>query len=118
MSKFNTFLTVFVIACITIGVFGVLYLQSVFSMSGNMQDDVFGSSAPDFFDLFNQQLIIAGIVMLIANLAYRILGIVYVTKIETLNQAEKVVWTLGFIFFGFVVAIVFLLIAKNRKFLE
>ena len=117
MTKFNTFLAVFIIACITIVIFVVFYLQSFFAMAVNSHDLIVNDTT-DFFYFFNSQIIISGVVMLIANLAYRILGIVYITKIPALTDAEKVIWSLGFVFFGFVVAIVFLLIAKNRKFLD
>jgi len=117
MSRYNTFLTVFITACITIAVFVLFYLQSFFAMAINTEHGIVHESH-DFFYFFNQQIIISGIVTVIANLAYRILGIVYISKIKSLTDVEKVVWALGFIFFGFVVAIVFLLIAKNRKFLD
>lgn len=118
MQKLNSFITVFIIAIVATGVFLVFYFKAFFALS--FHDELYNSGEFDpFFDvILNPQLIISGIVMGIANIAYRALAIYYVSKTPSINQGEKIMWILGFVCFGFVTAIVFILIARNRRLLE
>ena len=58
------------------------------------------------------------LVLGLSSLAYRILGIVYVAKSKTVSDGEKALWIVGFIIMGFITGIVFLVMAKGRKFVE
>lgn len=117
MSKYNTFLFVFIISIIAFIVFMAFYLNAVFSFAfhGNeYRRDGFEI----FATIFNPTVIFSGIVLAASSLAYRIIGIVYVAKSKTVNDGEKALWIIGFIMMGFITAIVFLVMAKGRKFVE
>ena len=96
MNKYNTFLTVFIISVIAMIVFLVFYLQAIFGVIRTV--DEFRGEEP--------------------SLTYRILGIVHVAKNKTVKDGEKALWIIGFIIMGFITAIVFLVMAKGRKFVE
>lgn len=68
--------------------------------------------------LFSPQVVISGLVLAISSLVYRIQGIVYVARNKTVSDGEKALWIVGFILMGFVTAIVFLIMAKGRKFVD
>ena len=118
MSKYNTFLIVFIISVVSLIFFLVFYLNGIFSIVhiAHKYDN------PDPLELLSTLLspyiIISGLVMGVANLIYRILGIVHVAKNKTVTDGEKALWIIGFIIMGFVTAIVFLIMAKGRKFVD
>jgi tellurite resistance protein TehA-like permease len=120
MTKYNTFLTVFIIAVIAMIVFFIFYFQAIFGFMRTMQE--FRNEQPNPFYIFNTiftpQVIISAIVLGFSSLTYRILGIVHVAKNKTVKDGEKALWIVGFILMGFVTAIVFLVMAKGRKFVE
>lgn len=68
--------------------------------------------------LFTPQVIISGAIMGISSLIYRILGIVYVAKNNTVTDIEKVLWIIGFVLMGFITGIVFLILAKGKKIVD
>jgi hypothetical protein len=118
MTKYNTFLFIFIVCVIAMIVFFTFYLQAIFGFAINMSDIDRGHPNPfEFFGrIFTPQVIISGMLMGLSSLAYRILGIVYVAKNKTVGDGEKALWIVGFIIMGFVTAIVFLVMAKGRKF--
>jgi hypothetical protein len=71
-----------------------------------------------FSTIFTAGIIISFAVMSLCSLAARILGIVSVVKNKMVSDAEKALWVIGFIMMGFVTAIVFLILAKGKKFVE
>jgi heme/copper-type cytochrome/quinol oxidase subunit 4 len=71
-----------------------------------------------FSRIFSPTVIISGMIMGLSSLTYRILGIVYVAKNKTVSDGEKALWIVGFIIMGFVTAIVFLVMAKGRKYVD
>lgn len=120
MTKYNTFLTVFIISVIALIVFLIFYMQAIFGFMHTMQE--FRGEEPSPFLIFNTifspQVIISAIVLGLSSLTYRILGIVHVAKSKTAGDGEKALWIVGFILMGFITAIVFLVMAKGRKFVE
>jgi heme/copper-type cytochrome/quinol oxidase subunit 4 len=120
MTKYNTFLTVFIISVIAMIVFLVFYMQAIFGVIRTV--DEFRGDEPSPFLIFNTifspQVIISAIVLGLSSLTYRILGIVHVAKSKTAGDGEKALWIVGFILMGFITAIVFLVMAKGRKFVE
>jgi hypothetical protein len=120
MNKYNTFLTVFIISAIALIVFLVFYMQGIFGFVRNMAES--GGEEPNPFLIFNTifspQVIISAIVMGLSGLVFRVLGIVYVAKNKTVKDGEKALWIVGFILMGFITGIVFLVMAKGRKFVE
>jgi hypothetical protein len=119
MNKYNTFLSVFIISVVAMVAFFIFYLQAIFGFALNVHE--FNDSNPpfEFFSrIFSPQVIISGIILGISSLVYRILGIVHVARNKTVSDGEKALWIVGFILMGFVTAIVFLIMAKGRKFVD
>lgn len=120
MNKYNAFLTVFIISVVAMIVFIMFYMQAIFGLAFNMhQHNAYDSNPFEFLrDIFSPQVIISGIILGISSLVYRIQGIVYVARNKTVTDGEKALWIIGFIIMGFVTAIVFLIMAKGRKFVD
>ena len=120
MTKYNTFLLIFILSTLAMIVFFVFYMQAIFGFAMNVNEfDGRHSNPFEFFGrVFTPQVIISAMVMGFSSLAYRILGIVHVAKNKTVGDGEKALWIVGFIIMGFVTAIVFLVMAKGRKFVE
>ena len=118
MTKYNTFLFIFIVSVIAMIVFLVFYMQAIFGFAMNMNEfDGRHQNPFDFFGrIFTPQVIISAMMMGFSSLAYRILGIVYVAKNKTVGDGEKALWIVGFIIMGFITAIVFLVMARGRKF--
>ena len=120
MNKYNTFLTVFIISAVALIFFMAFYIQAIFGLMTNMEE--LKGQDPNPFLIFNTifspAVIISAIVLGFSSLAYRILGIVHVAKNKIVKDGEKALWIVGFILMGFVTAIVFLVMAKGRKFVD
>jgi len=118
MRRYNIFLTLFIISVIAGCCFIGFYMRAIFSVV------VFTNEhpKPDPFEIlstiFSPAVILTLVITGIAGLANRILGIVSVVKSKTVSDGEKVFWVLGFIFMNFVTSIVFLIMAKGKKFVE
>ncbi len=118
MTKYNTFLAVFIISVIAMVVFLIFYFQAILGVIRTVDEFRGGEPSPFliFNTIFSPQVIISGLILSLAGLTYRILGIVHVAKNKTVKDGEKALWIVGFILMGFVTAIVFLIMAKERKF--
>jgi hypothetical protein len=120
MTKYNTFLAVFIISVIALIALIIFYFQAIFNVVQTI--DEFGNEDPSPFlilnTIFSPQVIISGLIMAISSLTFRILGIVHVAKNKTVRDGEKALWIIGFIIMGFITAIVFLVMAKGKKFVE
>lgn len=120
MTKYNTFLAVFIVSVIAMIVFLIFYMQAIFGLITTVEE--FKSDEPSPFLIFNTifspQVIISGVILALSSLTYRILGIVHVARNRTVKDGEKALWIIGFIIMGFVTAIVFLVMAKGRKFVD
>ena len=51
---------------------------------------------------------------LLLSLGYIIIGIMEVQNSKNLDQSEKIMWTIGFIFFGTITGIVYLLVGRKK----
>ena len=120
MNKYNTFLTVFIISTVALIVFMIFYFQAIFGLIANMHELQGEEPNPFLFfnTIFSPQVIISGMILGLSSLAYRILGIVHVARNKTVKDGEKALWIVGFIIFGFVTGIVFLVMAKGKGFVE
>ncbi len=118
MSKYNTFLAVFIISIVALIVFLVFYLNVIFTLVRHSHE--FGHEDPFeiFATIFSPEVIISGLVMGISSLLYRVLGIIHVAKNKAIAGGEKALWIIGFIIMGFVTAIVFLVLARSRNLIE
>jgi tellurite resistance protein TehA-like permease len=101
-------------------VFLVFYIQAIFGLLHTLKES--GAEDPNPFlilsTLFNPVVIISGLILAVSSLVYRILGIVHVARSKTAKDGEKALWIIGFIIMGFITAIVFLVMAKGRKFVD
>jgi len=120
MTKYNTFLFIFILCIISAIVFLIFYMQAIFGFAMNARE--FEGSHPNPFDffarIFTPQVIISGMLAALSSLTYRIIGIVSVAKNKTVGDGEKALWIVGFILMAFITAIVYLVMAKGRKFVE
>ena len=121
MIKYNTFLAVFIISIIAVVVFMIFYIQAIFGFAVSVSE-LHNGEEPNPFrilsTLFSMPVVISGIILGFSSLAYRILGIVAVAKNKLVSDGEKALWIIGFILMGFITAIVFLVMAKGKKFAE
>jgi hypothetical protein len=118
MSRYNTFLLVFILSILALIVFLYFYLSAIFSIVIQAQDH----AEPDPFEivatLFNPAVMISGLVLALSSILYRVLGIVHVARSKTVSDGEKAIWIIGFVLVGFITGIVFLVMAKGRKFVD
>ena len=118
MSKYNTFLTVFIISIVALIFFLVFYLNAIFSIAFHAHEYENMDAFEAISTILSPSVLISGLIMGISSLVYRILGIVHVARSKTVTDGEKALWIIGFIIMGFITAIVFLIMAKGRKFVE
>lgn len=120
MNKYNTFLALFIVSVIAMIAVFVFYLQGIYSFVSTMRE--LEGNEPDpfymFKTIFTPRLIVAAVVAALSGLTYRILGIVYVAKNKIAGDGEKALWIVGFVLMGFITGIVFLVMAKGRKFVD
>lgn len=119
MNKYNTFLTLFILTFIAMIMFFVFYMQAIFGFALHAEE--FDRHPNPFLILsriFTPAVIISMIATGICSLLYRVIGIVNVARSKTVSDGEKALWVIGFILMGFITGIVFLVMAKGRKFVE
>lgn len=120
MSKYNIFLAIFILSVLAFISFFIFYLQAIFGFMHSMIG-LNGDEPNPFFmlsQIFSPGVVISGIILVITSLVYRILGIVHVVQNNHAKDGEKALWIIGFVIMGFVTAIVFLVMARGRKFVE
>ncbi len=118
MGKYNIFFALFIISVIAFIFFMGFYIRGVFSFVSQAHENAGSNPWQMFSAIFNPALIIAFAVMALSSLACRIFAIVLVVKNKTVNDGEKAIWIVGFILMYFITAIVFLILARGRKFVE
>lgn len=118
MNKYNIFLSFFILSILALIAFLVFYLGVIFNFA--MHSRNFSDSDPFevIATIFNPSVIMSGIVLAITSLIYRVLGIVHVARSKSVSDGEKALWVIGFLLMGFITAIVFLVMAKGKKFVE
>lgn len=60
---------------------------------------------------YSKPILIIGILL---SLGYIILGIIEVNNSTKIEKSEKIMWTVGFIFFSFITALVYLFSGRKR----
>jgi tetrahydromethanopterin S-methyltransferase subunit F len=120
MSKYNTFLLLFVISSVAAILFFIFYMQAIFGFMGHVREYSDGASDPleVFSNIFTPQVIFSIVVAAVAGLAYRTQGIVLVARNKTVKDGEKALWIVGFVIMGFITGIVFLVMAKGKKYVD
>lgn len=118
MSKYNTFLTLFIISVAAFIFFIGFYMNGIFAFAFHAHELSKANPFKIFSTIFSPSLIISFIIAAISGLACRIIGIVYVAKNKTVNDGEKAIWIVGFIIMSFITSIVFLVMAKGKKFTD
>lgn len=120
MSKYNVFLTLFIISIVSLILFLVFYFQAIFGLvfsAGNM-NRLDANPFEVFRQIFSPGVVISFIVMILSGLANRILGIVLVARNKFVSDGEKALWIIGFILLGFITGIIFLILAKGKKYAD
>lgn len=118
MSKYNTFLTLFIISVLSGVLFLIFYFQAIMGFAFHAGEYTRNHTDPFevFANIFSPQVILSFVVMLLSGLASRIYGIVLVAKNKLVGDGEKALWIVGFVIMGFITAIVFLVMAKGKGF--
>lgn len=116
MTKYNSFLALFIISVVAFIFFMAFYMQVIFAFV--MHSNEYSNHQPVeiLASLFTPRVIILGAILGISSLIHRIMGIVYVARSTTVTDGEKALWIIGFVIMGFITAIVFLILAKGKKF--
>jgi len=112
---YNAFVLCFVLSFIAFCCFITQYIHFFSQLIA--QGDSLNEQDPGYIfrSLFSPALIVSGIVLGIASLAYKILGIIFVAQKKDLPGGEQALWVLGFIFIGFITGIVFMALAKTKQ---
>jgi len=118
MSKYNTFLTLFVISIVAALFFAGFYMNGIFSFAFRAHENSHNNPLEIISTIFSPSVILSLVVAGIASLVSRIMGIVYVAKSKTISDGEKAIWIIGFVLISFITSIVFLIMAKGKKFVE
>lgn len=119
MSRYNLFLLLFIISTAAAILFFIFYIQAIFGFAFNDHDYIHSRTPWEFFGrIFSPQVVLSIVIAGITSLASRILGIVMVAKNNTVADGEKALWIIGFVIMSFITSIVFLIMAKGRKFAE
>ncbi|MBC7866336.1 MAG: hypothetical protein H7X88_02270 [Gloeobacteraceae cyanobacterium ES-bin-316] len=118
MTRYNAFLTLFILSTISFFVCMGFYIQGIFSFVMRASATHDNDPLRMFSAILSPPLIVAFAVAAISSLACRITGIVMVMKNKTVSDGEKAIWIVGFVVMYFITSIVFLVLAKSRKYLE
>jgi hypothetical protein len=120
MSRYNTFLALFIVSIVAAILFFIFYFQAIMGFAFHSHELVQERADPFeiFASIFSPQVIVTFAIMALASLAYRIYGIVLVARSKTVTDGEKALWIVGFVIMGFITAIIFLIMAKGRRFTE
>lgn len=116
MRQYHILIIAFFIAVLAMPVFFYAYFSGL--LNGFEVIMSLGQKAqfPSYFlgTIFSPLLISSLMIMVIAGLLYRILGIIIVAKKKGVESGEKAMWIIGFVMFGFITAIVFMAMASSR----
>ncbi len=97
MSKYNTFLTLFIVAVIAGIFFMGFYIKGIFSFVAHVHQN----PNPDPFEMlstiFSGPVIISLAYSISQQLVSLIAGIVLVAKSKTISDGEKAIWIIGFV---------------------
>ena len=116
MSKYNIFLALFIVAVIAGIFFMGFYIKGIFSFAMHVHNNPNPDPLEIFSIIFTPSVIISFIIAAVCSLASRITGIVLVAKSKTISDGEKAIWIIGFVLMSFITSIVFLIMAKGKKF--
>lgn len=117
-SLYRTFILCFIISILAFAVFMTQYIQ--FFRHLIMHDMNMSDQQPEhvFSLLFSPTLIFSAIIMGLTSLTYKIIGIVFVAQKKELPGGEQALWIIGFIFIGFITAIVFMALGKSKQWIN
>lgn len=120
MTKYNTFLLVFIISIIAMISLIICYFNALFNLFSLIHDEPGNEQSPFIIlsTILSPSVIISAIVFVLTGLFYRIIGIISVAKNKVVSDGEKALWIIGFVLMGFITAIVFLVMAKGKNFVE
>lgn len=114
MSLYRLFIISFIVCIIATVVFFGSYFSSMLqiirvSRVQEVQPEAILSA------FFSPVWLAALVFMSITALLYRVLGIVFAVRNPNLEGGEKAMWVIGFVLFGFITAIIFMVMASSRN---
>lgn len=120
MTKYNTFLLLFIISIIATVSLIICYFNALFNLFSLIYNEPQNEPSPLIIlsTIFNPSVLISAIVVGVTGICYRIIGIISVAKNKVVSDGEKALWIIGFVLMGFITAIVFLVMAKGQKFAD
>jgi hypothetical protein len=118
MTKYNLFFILLLVSMLAFIFFMGFSVREIFTFIMQAKENDEPNSGEVLRFLLSPPLIISFIIAVITNFTYRVFGIVMVIKNKTVSDLEKAIWIIGFIIMSFITAIVFLIMAKSRKFSE
>lgn len=120
MTKYNTFLLLFIISIIATISLIISYFNALFNLFSLIHNEPQNEPSPLIIlsTIFSPSVLISAIVVGVTGLCYRIIGIISVAKNKVVSDGEKALWIIGFVLMGFITAIVFLVMAKGKNFAD
>ena len=116
MKKYSIFIVLYTISFVAFIMMMGIFINNIILENGELIDAEPGTRLS--FDTFLSPFIVAGFITMITSITYRIFGIVMVSKNKVAGDGEKALWIIGFVMMGMVTGIVFLVMAKGRKFVD
>ncbi len=116
MNLYRLFILSFIMTLLALGAFIVSYfhaLAGIIELAGREEASVLPVEV--FRRIFSPALIISGLVLTVAGILYKVLGIVFIARNPNLESGEKAMWIIGFVMLGFITAIVFMAMASSRN---
>lgn len=118
MTKYNLFFILLLVSILAFIFFMGFAAREIFTYIMQAKENQAPNQAEVWKFLLSPPLIISFLTAVVTNFAYRVWGIVMVIKNKTVSDVEKAIWIIGFIVMSFITAVVFLIMAKSRKFSE
>lgn len=115
MSLYRVFIISFCLTVLALGVFLYSYFQALFDILQMVGEQPDIKPAEVFARLFTPVWLISLLVLVVASMLYRVLGIVFIVRNPNLDGGEKAMWVIGFVLLSFIAAIVFMAMASSRN---
>ena len=113
MNQYKIFLAAFFVSTAAAAVFLYVHITAMLRLANEMPSQ---SNTAEVFSLIFSPLWLASFtVLLVASLLYRIIGIVIIANNPNVGSSDRVLWIIGFLFMGFITAIIFMVLKDKKK---
>lgn len=113
MNLYRPFLIAYIIAAFFFVLLLILQMKMVSAIMSNPADPANPESVMQY--MFSPLFLISAGLGVLASLAYKIIGIIIISRNPNLGSGEKVLWILGFIFAGIITGILFFALRRQRN---